>query len=77
MDRTMKVTRGLGRGPQQAPKWTKRSLNNWLRMFGPAFDASLGFEMLGFFSVDLKEGVDAIQQSVVRCSQAPRADPIP
>ena len=62
MDRAMKVARGLGRGPQQALKWTKRSLNNWLRMFGPAFDASLGFEMLGFFSADLKEGVDAIQQ---------------
>ncbi len=62
MDRAMKVARGLGRGPQQALKWTKRSLNNWLRMFGPAFDASLGFEMLGFFSDDLKEGVQAVKE---------------
>ncbi len=62
MDRAMKVARGLGRGPQQALKWTKRSLNNWLRMFGPAFDASLGFEMLSFFSDDLKEGVNAVKE---------------
>ena len=62
MDKAMEVAHKLGRGPQQALRWTKRSLNNWLRMAGPAFDASLALEMLGFFCADLKEGVDAIQQ---------------
>lgn len=62
MDKAMEVATKLGRGPQQALKWTKRSLNNWLRMFGPAFDASLAFEMLGFFSEDLKEGSAAVKE---------------
>jgi enoyl-CoA hydratase len=31
-------------------------------MFGPAFDASLAMEMLGFFSSDLAEGVAALKE---------------
>ena len=31
-------------GAQTALRWTKYSLNNWLRMAGPAFDASLALE---------------------------------
>ena len=50
------------RGPQQAVRFTKRSLNNWLRVAGPAFDASLALEMMGFFSADLSEGVAALQE---------------
>jgi len=60
MDKAVSVARGLGRGPQHALRWTKRSLNNWLKMFAPAFDASLAFEMLTFFGADVKEGADAI-----------------
>ena len=33
------------------------SLNNWLRMAGPAFDASLALEVLGFTGPEAKEGV--------------------
>lgn len=36
-------------GPQHALRWTKRSLNHWLRTSIPAFEASLGFEALSFF----------------------------
>jgi enoyl-CoA hydratase len=43
-------------------RFTKRALNNWLRMFGPAFDASLALEMMGFFSDDLHEGVAALKE---------------
>jgi enoyl-CoA hydratase len=62
MDKAMEVARKLARGPQQAVRFTKRSLNNWLRVAGPAFDASLALEMMGFFSADLTEGVSALQE---------------
>ena len=62
MDKAMEVAHKLARGPQQAVRFTKRSLNNWLRVAGPAFDASLALEMMGFFSADLTEGVAALQE---------------
>jgi enoyl-CoA hydratase len=43
-------------------RWTKRSLNNWLRMAGPSFDTSLALEMLGFFSADVREGNAALKE---------------
>ena len=58
--KAMEVARKLARGQQQAVRFTKRSLNNWLREAGPAFDASLALEMMGFFSADLAEGVTAL-----------------
>src|SRR5271167_52286 len=62
MEKAMEVARKLGAGPQQALRWTKRSLNNWLRMAGPAFDTSLALEMLGFFSADAKEGLAGVKE---------------
>jgi enoyl-CoA hydratase len=62
MDKAMEVAHKLARGPQQAVRFTKRSLNSWLRVAGPAFDASLALEMMGFFSPDLAEGVRAIRE---------------
>jgi enoyl-CoA hydratase len=62
MDKAFEVARKLARGPQQAARFTKRALNNWLKMFGPAFDASLAMEMLGFFSADVNEGVAAVKE---------------
>jgi enoyl-CoA hydratase/carnithine racemase len=62
MPKAMEVARKLARGPQQAVRFTKRALNNWLRVAGPAFDASLALEMMGFFSADLAEGVKAIRE---------------
>ena len=50
----------LATGPQMALRWTKRSLNNWIRQAGPIFDNSLALEMLGFFGEDAKEGHAAI-----------------
>src|SRR5947208_2361735 len=49
--------RKLGAGAQTALRWTKYSLNNWLRMAGPTFDASLALEVLGFTGPEAKEGV--------------------
>jgi enoyl-CoA hydratase len=62
MDKAFEVARKIAHGPQQAARFTKRALNNWLKMFGPAFDASLAMEMLGFFSADLAEGVSALKE---------------
>ena len=62
MPRAMAVADQLATGPQLAIRWTKRALNNWLRMAGPIFDNSLALEMLGFFSDDVDEGLRAIKE---------------
>src|ERR671922_1476729 len=51
------VARKLASGAQTALRWTKQSLNNWLRLAGPAFDASLAYEILGFTGPEVKEGI--------------------
>ena len=51
------VARKLSQGSQSAIRWTKLALNNWYRQMGPAFDASLGLEFLGFGGPDVREGV--------------------
>jgi enoyl-CoA hydratase len=61
MDRALAIAKTLAEGPQHAVRWTKRALNNWLRTAGPAFDASLALEMMGFFGADLREGVAAVK----------------
>ena len=43
-----------------AVRWTKYSLNNWYRMAGPAFDASLALEMMGFAGPEAREGRAAL-----------------
>ncbi|GAA5168634.1 MULTISPECIES: enoyl-CoA hydratase-related protein [Amycolatopsis] len=49
----------MAAGPQHALRWTKRSLNHWLRTAVPAFEASLAFEALSFFGPDLAEALTA------------------
>ena len=49
----------LAEGAPSAIRWTKYALNNWLRMAGPSFDASLALEMMGFSGPDAKEGLAA------------------
>jgi len=58
----LSVAEKLGTGPQSAIRWTKRSLNNWVRSAGPIFDASLALEILNFFDDDVSEGAIAIQE---------------
>src|ERR671924_1549705 len=55
--KALEVARKLAGGAQTALRWTKYSLNNWLRMAGPAFDASLALEVLGFTGPEVKEGI--------------------
>jgi enoyl-CoA hydratase len=56
-EKALQVARKLAAGAQTALRWTKYSLNNWLRIAGPAFDASLALEILGFTGPEAKEGV--------------------
>jgi len=56
-EKALEVARKLAAGAQTALRWTKYSLNNWLRMAGPSFDASLALEVLGFTGPEAKEGV--------------------
>ena len=62
LPRALDVAERLARGAQQAIRWTKRSLNNWLRHAGPIFDQSIALEMLTFMSEDVREGLAAIRE---------------
>jgi enoyl-CoA hydratase len=53
------VAARLANGPPTAIRWTKYALNNWLRMAGPAFDASTAFEILGLAGPEAREGLTA------------------
>jgi enoyl-CoA hydratase len=61
-DRALDVATRLAAGSQSAVRWTKLALNNWLRLAGPTFDASLAMEFLGFSGPDVREGVRAIRE---------------
>jgi enoyl-CoA hydratase len=52
----------LAQGSQSAIRWTKYSLNNWLRQAGPAFDTSLALEFMGFAGPDVREGVASLRE---------------
>ena len=58
-DTALETARRLAAGSATALRWTKYTLNNWLRLAGPTFDASLALEFLGFTGPDAREGLDA------------------
>ena len=58
-EKAVEIAARLAEGAQSAIRWTKYSLNNWLRQAGPAFDASLALEFLGFSGADAAEGLAA------------------
>jgi len=60
-DKALELARRLAHGSQSALRWTKYSLNNWLRMAGPTFDTSLALEMLGFSGPDVREGIASLR----------------
>ena len=70
--KALEVARKLASGAQSALRWTKYSLNNWLRMAGPAFDASLALEVLGFTGPEVKEGIASL-----RDKRSPKFPPAP
>lgn len=56
------IARRLATGSATAIRWTKHALNHWLRMAGPAFEASLAAEFLGFSGPDAREGIAAVRE---------------
>ena len=77
LPKALAVADKLATGPQSAVRWTKRALNGWIRMAGPAFDSSLALEMLGFMGDDVVEGVAALKEGrkPVFPSTLPAEDP--
>ena len=73
-ERALEVARTLAAGAPNAIRWTKYSLNNWLRMAGPSFDASTALEMLGFASSEAQEGLRALKEK--RAPEFPRRSPV-
>lgn len=62
LPKAFEVAERLATGAQQAIRWSKRSLNNWLRQAGPIFDQSIALEMLNFAEEDVREGVQALRE---------------
>ena len=61
-DRALAVAARLADGSQAAIRHTKLALNNWLRVAGPGFDASLALEFLDMTGPDVHEGVAAVRE---------------
>jgi len=62
LPKAYEVADRLAKGSQTAIRWTKYSLNNWLRQAGPAFDTSLALEFMGFAGPDVREGVASLRE---------------
>ncbi len=58
--KALEIATRLAAGAQSAIRLTKYSLNNWLRLAGPTFDASLALEFLGFAGDEVKEGLASL-----------------
>lgn len=55
-DKALEVATKLANGARTAISHTKYALNNWLRMMGPNFDASLALEFMAFTGDEVPEG---------------------
>jgi len=62
LPRAYEIADKLAQGSQSAIRWTKYSLNNWLRQAGPSFDTSLALEFMGFAGPDVKEGIASLRE---------------
>src|SRR6478672_6965455 len=61
-DHALAIASRLAAGSQPAIRHTKLALNNWLRLAGPTFDASLALEFLDMTGPDVHEGVAAVRE---------------
>ena len=60
--KAFEIAQRLANGSPTALRWTKYALNNWLRLAGPSFDASLALEFMGFAGPDVKEGIASLRE---------------
>ena len=70
ISKAFEVAEKLARGSSTAIRWTKYALNNWLRLAGPTFDASLALEFMGFSGPDVHEGIASLRER-----REPKFDP--
>lgn len=56
-DTALSIATRLAKGAPLAIQTTKYALNNWLRMAGPAFDASTALQFFTFAGPEAKEGI--------------------
>lgn len=62
LDRALEVADRLACGSQQAIRWTKRVLNQWLRQANAIFEESAALEVLSFFGSDPEEARRAFME---------------
>jgi len=60
--KALEVATKLANSAPAAIRWTKHTLNHWLRQAAPIFDASLALEFIGFAGPEGIEGIDAFLQ---------------
>ena len=70
----MDVAKKLARGAPTAIRFTKYALNNWLRLAGPSFDASLALAFLGWTGDEVREGIDSLREK--RAPDFPEDSPV-
>jgi enoyl-CoA hydratase len=68
--KAIEIATRLAQGAPSAIRWTKYTMNNWMRAAWPIFDASLALEILGFAGPEVKEGLQALVER-----RTPRFDP--
>ncbi|WP_065382905.1 enoyl-CoA hydratase/isomerase family protein [Hyphomonas sp. ND6WE1B] len=61
-EKALEIAIRLAEGAPTAIRFTKHALNNWMRSAGPAFDASLALEMMGFGGPEAKEGLASFRE---------------
>lgn len=73
-DKALEVATKLASGAQTAIRMTKYALNNWLRMAGPTFDASLAMEWMAWDGPEVREGLASIKEK--RKAEFPKDSPV-
>lgn len=72
--KSIEIATKLANGPQTAIRHTKLALNNWLKMAGPTFDASMALEWLAWDGPEVKEGLASLKEK--RDPQFPKTSPV-
>ena len=62
LPKAMEIADKLAAGSQMAIRFTKKSLNGWMKLASPIFDNSLAMEMLCFLGEDAPHGVAAVKE---------------